>query len=141
MYIPKYFGIKELVPPETYNAVANKDSLWWLFDDRLLKTLDMLRDKYGPVYCNNWDNGLKYRGFRPEDAPAGVKMSQHKRGRAADCHFKNVSVEEVRKAILTNPLAEAFKYITCIERDVTWLHFDVRNWDKFSKGILVVSPT
>ena len=35
---------------------------------------------------------------------------------------------------------EDFKYITCIEDKVSWLHFDVRNWNKKEDGILVVNP-
>ncbi len=140
MYIPKYFKIQEVVSPYVYNTVTNKDQLWWLFDDRLLKTADMLRDKYGPIIINNWAQGLKYSGFREESSTIGAKMSQHKHGRAFDLHPTKVTAEKMREDLLADPWAEEFQYITCIEINVSWFHMDVRNWNKKQDGVFIVKP-
>ena len=58
--------------------------------------------------------------------PSDRKLSQHKFGRALDPKFKHVSAEEVRQEILSDPHCEDFKYIRCIEMDVSWIHFDTR---------------
>lgn len=138
IYTPKYFTLKELFPPEIYNSTPDKDKLWLLFDDRVLKTADMLRDKYGPIKCNDWDNGFRNCGFRSEYSTTGVVFSQHKHGRALDLHPLNTTAEKIRHDIIANPWAEEFKYITCLEIDITWLHYDVRNWNKKKDGILLV---
>lgn len=141
VYKCKYFGLKELFPPIIYNSIENKEILWWMMDDRLLKTLDMLRDKYGPLLCNNWNQGLRNRGFREPDSSTGAKYSQHKLGRAADLTPYKTTVDQMRNDLLANPFAEEFKYITCVELDVSWLHIDVRNWDKEKYGIFTVKPS
>lgn len=141
VYKCKYFDLKELFPPFIYNNTANKEVLWWLMDSRILITIDMLRDKYGPILCNNWEQGLRERGFRDPSTLTGAKYSQHKHGRAVDLSFYKTTVDAVRNDILNNPFAEEFKYITCVEIDVTWLHIDVRNWDKTNDGILKVKPS
>lgn len=131
MYICEHFKIYELVPKEFEHVPDSK--LWLLFDDRALKTLDMLRKEFGPVTINNWKVGglLSQRGFRT--ANVGAVFSQHRFGRAFDCNFKNVSVEEVRQQCKLNQ-KKCFKYITAIEDDVSWFHFDVRNND----GVLLI---
>lgn len=137
MYIPKYFTIKELVPEEMVELPER--ILWGLFDDRMLYTADKLREQFGPAEANNWsyvaeDTPEKainhYRGFRPFDVTIGAKYSQHRFGRALDLTFKNVAAEEVRQYIIAAKKAahpkDCAKYITAIELNVDWLHFDVR---------------
>ena len=46
-----YFAIHELIPPSVYEARGEK--AWELLDDRLLKTIDTLRDRFGPATINN----------------------------------------------------------------------------------------
>lgn len=143
MYIPEHFKLYELFPEDFYKQ--NKwrgNDLLWLFDDRVLWTLDQLRERFGPVYLNNWYWGGKhqYRGCRPFNCEIGAEWSQHKFGRAGDPVFAEAEAEEVRQEILANPYNLEFEYITCIEMDVSWLHFDVRNWDKAKNGILKITP-
>ena len=54
MYECEHFQIEELVPPEALELVDNKAVLWWLFDDRLLRVADRLREEYGPMTVNDW---------------------------------------------------------------------------------------
>ena len=93
MYTCKYFGIKELVCPEWY-AFAQKrggiDKLWVMIDERILRTIDMLRKRFGPIIINNWGAGgpRKESGLRVFDTPTGATCSPHKVGKAVDflCH-------------------------------------------------------
>lgn len=139
MYKCKHFTIKELVTPQMYSAWGER--CWSLFDDRLLRTLDALRERFGSCVINDWAWGgsFKYSGFRDELFYGSVEKylasrSQHKYGRAADCKFKHHSANDVRKYVLEHP--GEFPDITFIECSpladgsaMTWFHFDVRNGD------------
>lgn len=146
-YIPKYIGIHEVVHPNTYveyEKLGQLDRLWWVFDPRLLWTLDQLREMYGSIIINTWfkpssngkytidSNGFKERGLRDISTTTGAKLSQHKFCRAIDCHFTSISAPEIVKSIEAagmfndgswrnsgdNKLYNVFKYITCIERSL-----------------------
>jgi hypothetical protein len=143
MYIPKYFKLYELLPKEFYEGNKHKgDRLWAMFDDRILYTQDRLRLRYGPMICNDWHWGgyNQYRGWRPFDCKIGAYLSQHKFARAIDSRSTKVSSEEIRKDIRSNIWHEDFKYITCIEDGVSWLHISCQNWDKKEKGLLIIRP-
>ncbi len=139
-YLPKYFDLQELVDPVTYSKLGSQ--AWRLFDPRLLWTADQLRERFGPMVVNTWRNNgrFRFRGFRPSDCFEGAFYSQHKLGRALDCHFVNCTVEEARADILNVfSDAEAYQHITCVEVDVSWLHFDVRNYDRDKNGLLKIT--
>jgi hypothetical protein len=131
LYIPKYFNINELTPPEMESIIRQRGSEWafaTLFDPHLLITIDRLRELYGPMTCNDWYRGgsFRYRGFRPGSCSTGSEYSQHRFGRAADLIPLEVSVYEIRADILANPDHHWYKYIGGLEMDVTWLHIDTR---------------
>ena len=46
-YKCKYFTIQELVNP-TLLAKIGEETAWKMFDDRLLRLADKIREKYGP---------------------------------------------------------------------------------------------
>lgn len=142
-YIPKHFKLYELLPPDMYALYRHKGNILWsvLFDYKAIYTIDRLQVRYGTTICNDyhWGGLHKERGFRRFKSEIGAELSQHKFGRAIDCKFKYISAEKVRQDILAEPLHEDFKYITCIEIDITWLHFDTRNWNKADYGILQVT--
>lgn len=144
MHIPGYFKLYELLPKDFYNKYLSYkgDNLWFLFDDRLLKCADRLRERYGKMIANTWYWGGKhqYRGWRPFDCTVGSAFSQHKFGRALDLVPDECTAEEIRKDILQSKNQDIFIDITCIETKVSWLHVDVRNWDKPNKGIFLVNP-
>lgn len=125
MYKPKFFRVEELVPRHVFQARGA--AAIELIDERVLITLDALREKFGPITVNNWVWGgnRQWSGLRTEQSPFGTAFSQHRFGRAVDCIFRNVTAEEVRQYILANP--DEFPLITFVELDVSWLHFDVRN--------------
>lgn len=144
MYKPTFFRLEELVPKTVFLGMApsKRDQLWWLFDERQLRTIDALRRRFGPMIANTWHQGGKFnfRGWRPGDCADGSRYSQHKFGRAVDLDPEKVSADEIREDILINPSREEYRFITCIEAGVPWLHTDCRNWDRDTNGILVVHP-
>jgi hypothetical protein len=141
-YKPEHFEIYELVPQDLHNKYENDlDKLWYLFDNRVLWTIDNLRKRYGKLVANDWiwDGKNQYRGWRPSDCSIGANLSQHKFGRACDVIPTETTSEEIRIDLIQNhKTLEVFKFITCIEYGVSWFHFDTRNWNKQKSGILII---
>lgn len=146
MYKPDFFRLEELLPQDFFELNKSRgDLLWLIFDDRVLITLDRLHRRYDrAMTVNDWlwnrNNPFNYRGYRPPDCVVGAMLSQHRYGRAIDTDIKGVSAHEVRKDIRNNENDPDFEYITRIEDDVNWLHFDVGNWIKEKLGILFFKP-
>jgi len=140
-YIPKYFKPYELVPEATYGLLKNKPwIIWQLFDPRALYVGDAIRMRYGKMIANTWywDKKHQYRGWRPARCKIGATYSQHRFGRALDLIPVEVTAEEIRQDIIQadSKGTELFPHLTCIEIEIQWLHFDVRNYD----GLLIVTP-
>lgn len=130
MYIPQHFILQEYLPPNLYQVLVNRGRLssgWELLDDRLLRTDDQLRERFGKIIINNWKWGGKrlWSGIRPFGTPYYSITSQHTYGRASDKLFLESNIEYVREYILTHP--EEFPYLTALELDTSWLHSDTRN--------------
>jgi len=152
MYIPKYFKVKfqsngktksELFPPEIINLGYTDTQLLLMFDDRILKAADRVREIYGSCYINDYDAGLENCGFRLDKNGIGIKdadgaeLSQHKFGRALDTHIvkieklnldRKAKIEAyniVRRDLMKLPEFKGF----CFEDNVWWLHIDCRNSD------------
>ncbi len=143
IYKPKKFELYEFLPKDFYEAQKHLGmKLWLMFDIRVLITSQRLRDRYGRMVMNDyhWGGVNQERGFRLFHTPTGASLSQHKFGRAADSKFKDVTAEEVRADVKKHPEKETFEFITCIEMNISWFHFDTRNWDKQRSGILKVYP-
>ncbi|MCW9013737.1 MAG: hypothetical protein OQL06_08130 [Gammaproteobacteria bacterium] len=130
IYKCTHFAIHELVPPEVFYSRGEK--AWELLDERLLISLDRLRERYGSMTVNNyhWGKAREWSGLRTSDSPYYSHFSQHSFGRAADCLFKHKTAEQVRQDILAHPDDAAFELIGSIELGVSWLHFDVRNCER-----------
>lgn len=128
IFKPKYFELYELLPEKFYkDNIHRGDNLWFIFDQRLLFTIDILREKFGKMFINTWYFGGKREksGFRTE--PVHAALSQHLFGRAADILFDKYTAEEVREDLIKN--TKYFPYITGIETGVPWLHIDTRNYN------------
>lgn len=130
MYTCDHFTIRELVPPIIHKARGYYS--WELLDERMLRTLDRLRARYGPITVNDWHWGgvRQWSGLRTPQSPSYSPTSQHTFGRAADCLFFDVTPDEVRRDMLADPDHPDFALIGSIELDTSWLHFDVRNCDR-----------
>lgn len=144
MYSCTYFGIKELVCPEWYTFASKRggiDKLWVMLDERILRTIDMLRRKFGPIIVNNWGAGgpRKESGLRIFDTPTGAVCSPHKVGKAVDFLCRNHSPEEIYEAFVsaggtrpgfrdrTDAAAEPWRLLARFEYfpGMTWTHIDV----------------
>jgi hypothetical protein len=132
MYIPKHFGAKELIPRILYAKYLSRGEDWLisvLFDERLMKIIDYIRETFGPMTINDWEWGGRnqFRGFRG-DCNVGAELSQHRFGRAVDMIPGNQATEmyTIRTDIINNPDIPAYADIGGIEMGVSWLHIDVR---------------
>ena len=128
----KYFKIKELVCPILLKNIS-ENILWMMFDDRLLRCADLIKEKYGTITINAGD--LVDCGLRDINSKTGARYSAHKLGRALDLHIdsiekKKLSKEEkikeyniVRKELLED---ERFNCLS-FENNISWLHIDTYN--------------
>ena len=124
-----YFSIEELVCQDVYNKFG-KYSLKF-FDQRLLITLDTLRDRIGrPIRVNNWKEGGKFsqRGLRCNlcdlvKSKTELYMSAHVLGKAVDFDIDGMLAEETREWIIKK--ANWWPYSIRLEKDVNWVHLDV----------------
>jgi hypothetical protein len=132
MYKCKYFTLKELLPPELYSLPEWER--WLLFDDRILKLDDRVREIYGSCSINS--GNLTGCGFRLKKVDA-KDFSQHYFGRASDLHIKLIedqnlnekdkikAYDNIRKELRKLP---EFKNIR-MEWGISWLHIDCGNSD------------
>lgn len=131
MYKCKHFKIYELVPKHIYEARGEK--AWELLDEKLLMTIDTLRELLGcPITINNYNwggdrnwSGVRTGGFYASLGEYDKSLSQHKYGRAVDMLIKGMEAEKVRQFIYKNK--DKFPYITFVETKINWVHIDVRN--------------
>lgn len=129
---PFKFELYEWLPEDIYKKYypIYGDNLWhMLFTYEIRYTVDRLRKRFGVTFMNDWywmPNGNQYRGYRPLDCTVGAKLSQHKKGNAADMTFKYYKVDDARNVILADQDHNDFKYITVVEMKVPWLHIDCR---------------
>jgi hypothetical protein len=139
IYRPKHFSLVELAPPDIFKERG--DRAWELLAPAALRTLDTLRDRFGPITVNDWFIGGTHHeaGLRRFDTATGAKYSMHKYGCAFDPKFKDTTPKEAFDYILAHP--DEFPLLTTMEnvlKTITWLHFDVRNHNQ--SGIWVVEP-
>lgn len=130
MYKCKYFKIKELVNPVMLSVPEN--ILWLMFDDRVLRIADQIREKYGECTVNT--AVLKDCGLRAFNA-GGAVYSQHKYGRALDIHILAIEKEaqkikdpEKRKKFKIEKYNEVRQDLmksldgVNFENNISWLH-------------------
>lgn len=135
--IAKYFVAEELVP-YGYSKYASI-----LIDDRILWTIDKMRERFGKITVNNWlwGGAFSYSGWRPMTYSKGAKMSQHRWGRAVDMKFENVTPDEVREDIKMVGRRGVYQYITRCEAETpTWVHVDCCNVGGDPDEILFFNP-
>ena len=133
MYRPKYYTIKELVNPDLLKKIG-EETAWKMFDDRLLKAADQIRERYGPCTVNA--NGLTDCGLRDPNSTTGAKYSMHKIGRALDLHIRNIELEtagnkpaKTKAYNRTRELLMMDSRFDCLnfEHNIHWLHIDTGN--------------
>lgn len=139
-YESRHFGLDEYLPEPVFLQLAKDNMLWkgWLMlDERLLRTDDALRDKFGALTINDWHRGghRVASGLRIPGQAEYKPTSQHSFGRASDKISASLSADDMRKYILAHP--DDFPLLTAMEQGVNWLHTDVRNCTRIS----LVNPT
>ena len=141
IYIPKYFELYELLPPELYtydmmtSEVARERAFANYFDRKLLEIIDIIRGKIikAPLICNTWfqDGNRVASGYRSSKCPVGVTKSQHKEGKAVDLVCNKYTAEQMRQMIKEN--AHLLPYPIRIEEGVSWLHIDTKDFINTTK--------
>lgn len=131
MYIPMHFKANELIDRHTYQKYQSRGDKWMLgvlFDDRLLKLIDILREKFGPMTINDWSWGgqSQYRGWRSPGCDIGATLSQHRFGRAVDMIPKDMHPKLIRQDIIKYQSCRPYRHIGGLEMGISWLHIDVR---------------
>jgi hypothetical protein len=136
MYKPRHFSLKELVCPHVYNRFG--ETAWQFFDDKMLMTIDLLRDQLGAIYVNNWDiDGLfTQRGFRclqcalVQDAikESRLYVSPHMTGQGVDFDVESMTAAKVRLWLVGNQVK--LPYPIRLEKNVSWVHLDSRDAGK-----------
>lgn len=133
----KYFSIQELVDEEVYNLL--EDDAYKLFDDRLIETIDSVRDILDvPLICNNWHWGgsRDLCGYRSKKCTIGAPKSFHKRGMAVDLISSQMSAKDMRNKL--EKYQDTLPYPIRIEKwddngEISWLHIDVSENTKGNK--------
>lgn len=129
--VKKYFDIRELVCPHTFNKWGEKS--WQFLVTNQLETILFTREllKVG-MTCNNYHIG----GSRTESGlrcnicsiPKGNTMknnsylSAHCLGAGNDFVFSNITAEEAREIIRKN--VHLYPHPIRLEKGVSWLHID-----------------
>lgn len=140
--------LDEYIPKAVYERPYKQGDVWFGRADAfnavlirklnplLIKSDQMLRDKFGPVTLNDWWGGGRFnnRGLRVCGTDVGAELSDHFQGNASDKVFANATAEEVRNEIKKNWK----KYgITIIEADTSWVHSSVA-WVMDQKSLIIV---
>jgi hypothetical protein len=134
IYKPDFFALDELVCLEIYHKFG--EVAWQFFDNRLLITIDTIRQRIGRVITvNDWQvhGQFTQRGFRclqcqlVKDAinTGRLYVSPHMTGQAVDFDVEGMVAEEVRQYIIKNQ--NLWPYPIRLEAGVGWVHMDVRD--------------
>lgn len=129
----QFFRIEELVCPHTFKKFGYTS--WQFFDRDFLENLLILRRDVlkEPMIVNDWFKGGIYsqRGFRcnicqlvkQKTIEDKLYLTAHANGAAIDAVFKDITAEQARDRIRKH--SYKFTVPVRIEKDVSWLHFDV----------------
>lgn len=127
--IRKYFNVKELVCPHTYEKWGEKS--WQFLDTMYLWCLLVIRRDIlkAPMTCNNGKD-FTQRGLRcnccqlvaSKTRLAMLYLSSHLLGKAGDFTVKGMTAEQARQKIIEN--ADLLPCNIRMEKGVSWLHWD-----------------
>ena len=131
--VKKYFKINELVCDHIFNA--KRDGAWNFLDTDYLHALLVIRRDIlaAPMVCNNGvstQRGMRCNKCDIVRRKTNVYISAHILGKAGDFTVSGMTAEEARRKIKAS--AALLPCPIRIEKDVDWLHFDVRSQDGYS---------
>ena len=124
--LKQYFGVKELVCPHCYARWGEQS--WQFLDTMWLWCLLVIRRDIlkVPMTCNDVSHtqrGLRCNLCELVKTKLRVYLTSHLFGKAGDFTVKGMTAEQARQKII-----ESADLLPCnirLEKDVTWLHFDV----------------
>ena len=121
-----YFSVKELVCPHVYQKWGEKS--WQFLDTNLLYCILLLRETIiaRPMYVNGktyTQRGLRCNMCDIVKSKETPYLSAHVLGKAIDFTIGGLTAEQGRQLIKKH--AAAFPCNIRIEKDKTWVHFDV----------------
>jgi len=135
LYTPEYFATHELVPRIVYEERGD-DALCFM-NPEILLIADMLRRRYGAVYCNTYGL-LKWKGVARTESglriPTDIhyrRDSNHTRGNALDLIFNGPTAQQVRADIITGKIKFVVPVIiesTKGGKEIPWLHIATGNY-------------
>jgi len=139
MYKCIHFELYELVSKQVYDRYG--ETAWQFFDEKLLRTIDWIRETIGkPITINNWFWGGDFdeRGLRCNLDPIvkgktnnnKIYLSAHVLARAVDFDVSAMTAHEVRKWLIENKSGLPFNIR--LEKDVNWVHLDT-----YDKGVKI----
>jgi len=120
--------LHEYVDKETYLYYEKMNKLHKLaykLDNKLIKSDQLLREFFGRVIINNWNEGgsRNWSGLRNINSQYYKKDSLHTEFKASDKIFENATPKEVQDYIL---ITWKELGISAIELDKSWTHTDTR---------------
>lgn len=135
--LKKYFNIKELVCNHTYNKFG--EASWQFLDTKLLHTLLVLRTEIFQTpmvinYAGHYQRGLRCNMCDLVKSKDKVYLSAHILGKAVDVSMKTITGAQARQLI--KKYQDKLPYPVRIEKDVNWLHIDVR--DTYNNNLKVI---
>lgn len=131
MFKTKHFILEELVHP-AFLSPLSVDKIWGLLDERILRSIDSLRENLSTPIIINTPTNLD-RGLRRFDSAVGAKYSQHKFGRAMDIVVDGIPALDVQIHIRDN--IKKYPFITAMETGTAqWTHIDCRNQPEYTLG-------
>jgi len=141
--LKKYFKIQELVCNHTYNKFG--ESSWQFLDTKVLHTLLVLREEIFQTpmvinYTGHYQRGLRCNCcqlVRDKTNKNSIYLSAHVLGKAFDISMKKITGAQARELI--KKYQDKLPYPVRIEKDVNWLHVDVRDTHNSTKKVIEVN--
>ena len=141
--IKKYFTVKELVCNHTYNKFG--ESSWQFLDTKALHTLlvlrrDLFKTPMVVNYSGHYQRGLRCnlcQLVKDKTNRNAVYLTAHILGKAFDISMKTITGAQARDMIKKNQ--DLLPYPVRIEKDVNWLHIDVRDTHNDNRKVIEVN--
>lgn len=152
IYDSEYFDVREWVDQKTWETLGPEAAS--MIDPRIVAVADQLRiHTDAPIIINNWHSrraGEKLfdsSGFRAVWDKTGGKLSQHRRGAAADLKSRKYTPGQMLQIIKDHAGVYQELGLTTVENlqyTPTWLHCDVRiltrRWAAIARPFFIVDP-
>lgn len=129
--LKRYFKIKELVCQHILAKFKGREDVAWDFLNKdLLEVLLWIRETLGKPITINKGSLATQRGMRcnlcqmVKDKVVAY-LSSHVLGSGIDFDVEGMTADEVRQWLVDNQ--DSLPHSIRLERDVTWVHLDVRN--------------